>query len=99
MAQVKVEVCPSHRVLHRRVFIRTVVFTLRCASPSVVGLTPIRRTQVRAFTDKEIQLLETFASQAVIAIDNVRLFTELQASNRELTDALERQTATADILV
>ena len=63
-----------------------------------VGTIAVTRSEAGGFTDEEIALLQTFADQAVIAIENARLFRELQASNHELTDALARQTATSDVL-
>src|SRR5215510_274631 len=63
-----------------------------------LGTIAVLRAEVRPFTDAEVVLLETFADQAVIAIENVRLFKELQARNAELTDTLAQQTATGEVL-
>src|SRR5262249_41815132 len=65
---------------------------------SVIGVITVGHAQPRAFTRDDIELLRTFADQAVIAIENVRLFKELEARNRDLTESLDRQTATSEIL-
>jgi signal transduction histidine kinase len=83
----------------KRLGFRTIlgVPLLRAGMP--IGIVLLMRRTVQAFTDKQMELAETFADQAVIAIENVRLFDEVQARTRELTTSLENLRATQDRLV
>jgi GAF domain-containing protein/anti-sigma regulatory factor (Ser/Thr protein kinase) len=78
--------------------IRTYLATPLLRDSAAIGAIAIRRTKVRPFTPRQIALLKTFADQAAIAIDNARLSQALEARNTDLTEALEQQTATSDIL-
>ena len=77
---------------------RTVLSVPLMREGSIIGAVVLTRTAVRPFTDKEIDLVQSFADQAVIAIENVRLFEAEQQRTRELSESLEQQTATSEVL-
>ena len=86
------------RVLARATGYHALLFVPLIRDGQPIGMIAVARAAAEPFSDTAIALLKTFADQAVIAIENVRLFTELGARNREVTEALEQQTATSDIL-
>src|SRR5262245_40315897 len=89
---------PEGSALARQYGHRTTLTVPLIRDGLAIGSISLRRTERQPFGDRQIALLQTFADQAVIAIENVRLFTELGTRNDELRIALEQQTATSDLL-
>lgn len=85
------------RIAHARGF-RSLMFVPLVGTDSVIGMISVTRRESGRFADRHVQLLQTFADQAVIAIENARLFSEVQQRTKDLTESLQRQTATADVL-
>src|SRR5262244_1879668 len=80
---------PDTSALARRLGVRTVLAVPLVGAGEAVGAIALRRSEVRPFTDRQIELLQTFADQAVIAIENTRLFEEVQTRTRELAKTVE----------
>src|SRR5215212_2292285 len=89
---------PVSKALGEQTGVRTILATPLVREGVPLGTIVVLRSEPRPFTDQQIALLETFADQAVIAIENARLFEELERRNAQLQESLEQQTSLADVL-
>jgi two-component system, NtrC family, sensor kinase len=92
------DVFPESRELARRLGFRTILSVPLLREDVVIGTIALRRTEAQLFTERQVALLQTFADQAVIAIENTRLINELRQRTDDLSESLQQQTATADVL-
>jgi putative methionine-R-sulfoxide reductase with GAF domain len=96
--QIEADEFPNTSENARRQGYRTILSVPLMREGVAIGAIVLRRTEARLFSERQIALLQTFADQAVIAIENVRLFEKEQQRTRELSEALEQQTATSEVL-
>src|SRR5262249_43357499 len=89
---------PATQQFARELGFNAVIYCPMIRDDKVIGAIGTVRDGAEPFSDKQIALIKAFADQAVIAVENVRLFDEVQARTRDLSEALERQTATSEVL-
>jgi signal transduction histidine kinase len=96
--QAQTDEFPEGSDVARRLGFRTILAVPLIRAGAAIGVIAVRRSEVKLFSDRQVALLKTFADQAVIAIENTRLFEAEQASKRELQESLEYQTAISEVL-